>query len=360
MFDIDSPDLLTSLALVPEQLCGYVKAVSGMRLRFCKGMAVYLYGDEAVLVGYPHAGALSACVAEACEGGAALPVDTIFNAEVLDAAVREVSAWDGLRKLTVLAPFRPAAAPAYAVSGQLALFDHSNFKDVPPDTGSQLGMGGPSGQDGQPNPGKIGDCYYSLDLPFFRADGEAPGQKLRNMLRRAGRELEIRRESTADGWQNGCSALVDEVLRTRVLPPGTRHIYGQIKSYLDNVPGAVLFTAREKSACAVGGCSCEGAEAPGKLHGFCVGDFSALDTAFYMFAFRAADAVPGTADLLLAALVEEAQKLGHCRVNLGLCINGGIAFFKRKWGARAFLPYLETTWELRPSGKGFFARLFGK
>ena len=95
------------------------------------------------------------------------------------------------------------------------------------------------------------------------------------------------------------------------------------------------------------------------LQAFAVGDYASLTTAFYMFAFRRQGAVPGCADALLAGLVSEAEARGHMRFCLGLGIDPGIRFFKRKWHARPALPCLETGWSTRAttSGCGWFARL---
>jgi hypothetical protein len=90
-----------------------------------------------------------------------------------------------------------------------------------------------------------------------------------------------------------------------------------------------------------------------------VGDFTSLSTAFFLFSFRAPAAVPGTADLLLEALMREGKKQGHARLNLGLGINNGIEAFKGKWGATPFLACVETSWDL-PRQPGFFRRLLGR
>ncbi|MBI5895880.1 MAG: translation initiation factor IF-2, partial [Desulfobacterales bacterium] len=83
-----------------------------------------------------------------------------------------------------------------------------------------------------------------------------------------------------------------------------------------------------------------------------------LHTAFFMFSFRDPQAaVPGSADLLLGALLDEANQRGQIRMNLGLGIDEGIRRFKEKWGAERFLPYVETSWETR--SPGLLARLFG-
>ena len=94
---------------------------------------------------------------------------------------------------------------------------------------------------------------------------------------------------------------------------------------------AVLFAARNAS---------------GRLLAMAVGDYSALCTAFYMFAFRQDDCPPGVSDALLQALADEAVRRGQGVLNLGLGIDGGITFFKKKWGAFELMPHLETSWTL--------------
>jgi hypothetical protein len=44
-------------------------------------------------------------------------------------------------------------------------------------------------------------------------------------------------------------------------------------------------------------------------------------------------------------------------MNLGLGVSDGIRFFKRKWGAEPFLPYVETSWQ--PASAGVLSRLRG-
>ena len=69
----------------------------------------------------------------------------------------------------------------------------------------------------------------------------------------------------------------------------------------------------------------------GRLAAFSVGEFGSLHTAFYMFCFRHSGlAPPGSADLLLDALLAEARERGQARMNLGLEVNAGVGFFKRK------------------------------
>ena len=284
MPDKTGPDTLAALALVPEQLPAYVRTVAGSKLNFCEGFAVYVNNGEAVLVGYPLATAadgLSFADGQPCPA--------------LERAIAGVSGWPGLIRLHVLAPQRAKGVPHH----------------LPGYTESV-------------------DRYLCIDLPCLKQGDNFSGvssQKLRNMLRRAARDLVV----SVENWGDDCRWLVDSFLASRVLESGTRHIFGQLSAYAA-LPAVLLFAARSRT--------------DGRLHGFCLCDCTPLATAFYMFAFRRADAVPGTADLLLHALVEEAQRKGYERVNLGLAINGGIGFFKTKWGARNFLPLLECSWPL--------------
>jgi len=186
-----------------------------------------------------------------------------------------------LHHITVLAPVVPSSAPSNAV------IEH--------------------------------DAWWSIDLPF------TPGQKLRNMLRRAEREVSIVQED----WRDDHEALVAHYRKVRVLAPGTMQIFGKVGEYVQQGRNVVLFAARNAS---------------GELQAFAVGDYSSLITAFYMFAFRRDDCPPGVSDALLAALAREAERRGQKCLNLGLGIDEGITFFKKKWKAREFLPHRETSW----------------
>ena len=65
---------------------------------------------------------------------------------------------------------------------------------------------------------------------------------------------------------------------------------------------------------------------------------------FLLFAFRRDDCPPGVSDALVAELAREAERRGQTVLNLGLGIDGGIAFFKKKWDAFEAMPHLETSW----------------
>jgi hypothetical protein len=264
-------------AVVPEQVPPYVCAVAGSTPREIGACLGYAQGDELLLVGYPLHD----------------PRDTAAMAAAVDEALKTA----GLRRLTVLGPVRPPQAP----------------RSTPAEE----------------------DDYYSLPVP-----PPAPGQKLRNLLRRAGRELAV--ESG-----RACSpehlALVRSYLDGRTLAAGTRHIFEQLPDYLAASDGSLIVSARR---------------ADGGLAAFAVGEFASRHTAFFMFSFRNADlAPPGSADLLLAELIEQARARGQTRMNLGLGVNAGICFFKRKWGAEPFLPYVAVSWQV--GHPGLLERLVG-
>jgi hypothetical protein len=272
------PDRLsrvTAGAFVPEQVVNYVCAVGDARPLMLGECLGYAAGEELVLIGYPLHD----------------PQDTA----ALTQAVERALAVRGVRRLTVIGPTRPPQAPARAVAAE--------------------------------------DHYFGLPLP-----APAPAAKLRNLLRRAARELTLAKERRLEEAQ---AALVTRYLNERPLSPGTRHIFRRIPSYLEASAGARVVSARRTD---------------GRLAAFAVGEFAALSTAFFMFCFRDPEvAPPGSADLVLSGLLREAQARGQGRINLGLGVNAGIRFFKRKWGAEPFLPYVETRWE--PKRRGFLSFL---
>lgn len=212
---------------------------------------------------------------------ASFPLDGEAYAQRLERAVSCALAMPELRRITVLAPVIPLCAPKNAVAEQ--------------------------------------DNWWCIKLPH------TPRQKLRNMLRRAAKEAFI----AVEAWSAEHDMLVDYYLKVRTLAPGTRYIFGRVSAYVRACPEALLFSARDSS---------------GRLLAMAVGDFSALSTAFYMFAFRQSSCPPGVSDALLQAIAHEAEKRGQSTLNLGLGIDGGITFFKKKWCAYAAMPHVETSW----------------
>ncbi|MEJ5357115.1 MAG: hypothetical protein WHT06_00450 [Desulfobacterales bacterium] len=276
MIGPDRLERVTAGAVVPEQVVAYVQAVTGAAPALFGSCVGYRGGEGVVLVGYPLEDPRD-------EGG-------------MSRAVEQALSSPGVARITVLGPARPRQAPPSAQSR--------------------------------------GDAYLALPLP-------APprGAKLRNLLRRAAREL-YREEGGSFGREH--EELVGRYLREREFAAGTRLIFERIPQVLAACAEARLFSVRLPD---------------GRLVAFAVGEFSALTTAFFLFCFRDPDlAPPGSADFALAGLVAEAERRGHARVNLGLAVNEGVSFFKRKWGALPFLPCVETSWVPGPQRSGL-ARL---
>ena len=170
------------------------------------------------------------------------------------------------------------------------------------------------------------DHYYSLDI----ADLKVP-PKVANMIRRASRSLVITREKTL-GPEH--LVLIRSFYASRTIDPGTRTIYQRIPAYLEASPTAAVFSARTGD---------------GRLAAFDIADFWANHYAFYMFNFRSPlHPVPGASDLLLREIIAEAKLQGKGRINLGLGINAGVAFFKTKWGASPFLTHESVLYRPKP------------
>lgn len=239
----------------------------------------------------------------------AYPAGQPTDRDAVDAAVTEALALPEIEHMTVIAALRPSGAPAYA--------KHSE------------------------------DAYWSLDLPLTLPGGRS-GQKIRNLLRRAMQEISIEQNGGQAAWTQDHAELVQNFIARKgaSLESGSIYIFKKLGDYLAAAPEARLFSARNKA---------------GRLLACAIGDYSSFTTAFYMFAFRLPEAPPGTADALLMALAAEGSERGHSLLNLGLGIDAGVRFFKKKWGATSFLPYVETSWTLLPEKKpGWLARLFGR
>lgn len=245
-------------ARVPEHLPAYVTAISGAEPFLCDDFVIYVGQDRLTFIGYP----LQA------------PFDPTRLAQALDEATARFQP----RTVSVIA----ATAPA-VIAG-------SEQKDA--------------------------DFYYRLDLPALTVS-----QKVRNMLRRATREVKvIKSKDFGSEHQN----LVDEFIHSHNLDEATRTIFRRIPVYLQT-DAAWLFEARTSNA---------------DLAAFDVAEFGANRYAFYMFNFRSRQRnVPGVSDLLLFNVIEQARSEFKRYLNLGLGINAGVTFFKTKWGGVPFLPY---------------------
>ena len=191
----------------------------------------------------------------------------------------------------------------------------------------------PSLQNGLPPPT---DHYYRLDLSTLSIS-----QKLRNMLRRAGRELLVGKNQHFDQEHK---KMVDAFLKTHSADEATRFIFRRIDTYLCSSKTASIFEARTSD---------------GDLVAFDIAEFKPRDYAVYMFNFRSESRyIPGASDLLLSAVMQQAIAEGKKYINLGLGINPGVAFFKTKWGGVAFLPHAFCLYH--PPRKGLLEMLFGR
>ena len=168
-----------------------------------------------------------------------------------------------------------------------------------------------------PCPDSPTDSYHRLDLSSLSLS-----QKVRNMLTRAGREVTV---GKAPCFAAEHRRLVEEFLANRPVDEATNFIFRRIDAYVSASATAAVFEARTGD---------------GKLVAFDIADFKPRDYAVYMFNFRSRSGyVPGASDLLLSAIIRQATGEGKRYLNLGLGINPGVVFFKRKWGSEAFLPY---------------------
>ena len=170
------------------------------------------------------------------------------------------------------------------------------------------------------------DEYYRLDLTQLVIP-----KKTRYMLRRARREVSINIGSYGIEHKK----LIKTFLQGSHFDRATRYIFQRVSEYA-KCDTVYLYEARN---------------AHGDLIAFDIADLWSMDYAFYMFNFRSPKYnVPGVSDLLLAYIIERAQADGKRYLNLGLGIDAGIAFFKKKWGATPFLKYTAWTQESPKQG----------
>lgn len=169
------------------------------------------------------------------------------------------------------------------------------------------------------------DHYYRLDIEALTIP-----QKTRNMLNRAGRELSVEKNRNFDEEHR---KMVEDFLKVHPLDKATQFIFRRIDKYLSSSTVSWIFDARNNK---------------GDLIAFDVAEFKPRHYAIYMFNFSSeAIYVPGASDLLLSEVIRQAKKERKKYMNMGLGINQGVTFFKRKWGGVPFLPY--NFWLYKPS-----------
>jgi len=180
-------------------------------------------------------------------------------------------------------------------------------------------------------PPSINDCTHSPSDHYYRLDLStlSVSQKLRNMLKRAGRELSVEKNKIFDEQHR---KMVNEFLKVHPVDEATRSIFQRIDKYLSSSKTAWIFDARDKG---------------NELIAFDVAEFRPRSYSFYMFNFTSdARYVPGVSDLLLSEVIQQTKKERKKFINLGLGINSGVTFFKKKWGGVAFLPYAFCSYRL--------------
>ena len=161
------------------------------------------------------------------------------------------------------------------------------------------------------------DSYYRLDLSTVSIP-----PKVRNMLSRAGRELAVKKSRCFDEEHE---RMVDDFLKVQPVEEATRFIFKRIMGYISSSNTAWVFDARNERE---------------ELVAFDVAEFKPRHYVLYMFNFSSGGFyVPGASDLLLSEVIKQGKTERKKYVNLGLGINPGVTFFKKKWGGVAFLPY---------------------
>ncbi len=312
-------------AYVPEHLIAYVSAITGGRPHLIGDFLAYTCDDRLIFVGYPlSAPPGSVGAGRLCDGCSDFQSPDAAAAALL-AALDAAIARFRPRLISITAPALPPGLGDCAVS--------------PP------------------------DAYYRLDLAAVH-----PDKKLRNLLRRAGREVTVREGRFGPEHER----LVADFLAAVPVDEGTRYIFERLGRYagpksriISGIealaglvgharnrlkqqtlpPGPPLLRGKGEDAALI----LEARDAAGRLVAFDIAAFGG-EYAFYLFNFRAREGyVPGASDLLLARLIAEAEARGKRYLNLGLGINPGVSRFKEKWGATPFLAHVSCAWE-RPRG----------
>jgi hypothetical protein len=251
-------------AYVPEHMVGYGTAVSGAEPFFRNDFLSYVINGHLIFIGYSL--------------GPTSP-------RQLEKALQNTISGSNPRRVTVISPAAPASADPESAQGV--------------------------------------DSYYRLDV-----GSATTTQKVRNMITRAGRELEVRKTRI---FREEHQRLAGKLTSRSAIEEGSRLIFSRIPRYLETSPTALLFEARNRQ---------------GDLVAFDVAEFGAREYAFYLFNFRCREHyVPGASDLLFSALLGEARERGKRYINMGLGMNDGVTFFKVKWGSSRFLAHQVFTWE---------------
>jgi len=163
------------------------------------------------------------------------------------------------------------------------------------------------------------DLYYCLDL-----DNLLDGPKLRNMLKRASREVQISagRDFTREHLQ-----LLRDFIAFKNLDREKALFFHRIPEYLSQSETALVIEARTRQ--------------DNTLVAYDILETGSRRFAFYLFNITGKESrsIPGVNDFLLQKAINQAGTMDKSYINMGLGINRGIVAFKAKWGAFPFLPY---------------------
>jgi len=259
MITADQLAYIEEYAYIPEHMTHYVTAISQAEPFLFGSYLAYSKKDLLIFIGYP--------------------LDKAFEEKKMEEALNEARRRFNPREVLLTAPEIPSSI---------------------------------AGSTRSPS-----DYYYRLDLSILSIS-----QKLRNMLKRAGRDLVVERGRKLDKEHD---LMVKEFFNTHRVDEATQFIIKRIPKYLSSAPSVWVFSAREKG---------------GALAAFDVAEFGARHYAIYMFNFTSrSHYVPGASDFLLYEVIKCAKEENKKFINLGLGINTGVAFFKKKWGGIPLYPY---------------------
>ncbi len=269
MVTASEKDYIYNYAYVPEHITDYVAAISGGEPFLIKDYLCYNRNGLLIFIGYP--------LAE--------PFEEKKMQEAIDSAIES---------------FRPE---------QIALIAPAIPQLKYPCSKSES------------------DSYYRLDLSNIHV-----GQKLRNMIKHASRELHCEKRQ---GLGDEHIQLISEFLNSRKVGEDTQRLFESIPKYVSSSSSAAVFEVRDRAE---------------RLIAFDIAEFNSKEYTFYLFNFRSQKYhAPGASDLLLFELIKAAQENGKPFLNLGLGINEGVVFFKKKWGAVPFLDYISCNCNLSKS-----------
>lgn len=245
-----------SRAYLPEHIVSYVTAVARAHPHLLEDYLYYERKDAVVFIGYPLSGE--------------------FNREVLKSHTEHLRRAYHPRPIALISP-----------------------EDIyPPHTCLA----------------RRSDDYYRLDISRFTIK-----QKVRNMVSRAGRELEVVRGSQLSFEHE---QLIREFIASRQLDPFTIKIFQNIPNYVSSSNTVAVVSAWRGE----------------RLAAFDILDTTSDSYSFYMFNFSSRqDYVPGASDLLFNEIVALSREMDKKFISMGLGIHAGVRRFKEKWGGIPFL-----------------------